>query len=92
MKVDLKDGIHAQEVLYLLCQSFLIMIISFIHPWLAPNVNERVKKKIRNNPVMTYLFVFALAFTATGGHVLQSVLIGFIFFYMKTFLLKLYLK
>ena len=65
----------------------------FVHPPLAGSERERKsQKKIRNNPVMTYLFVFALAFTATGGHVLQSVLIGFIFFYMKTFLLKLYLK
>lgn len=89
MKVVLTDGITPMEVLYLVCQSFIIVLVSFIHPWLAPNVQQKTRRKMQNNVVLTFLFVFSIAFAATSK-IYQAMIIAFLFFYIKAMLLRYY--
>ena len=89
MKVSFEDGLDAQEMLYILCQTFVIVIISFIHPWLAPKVEDKVKSKMRNSIALTMLFVFCIAFSYTVSFV-HSLVITVMFFYVKSFLIKTY--
>lgn len=89
MKVTFEDGLNAQEMLYILCQTFVIVIISFIHPWLAPRVEDRVKSKMRNSIAFTMVFVFCIAFSYTVNLV-HSLVITVLFFYIKSLLVKSY--
>jgi len=89
MKVVLTDGITLMEVMYLLCQSFLVVLVSFIHPWLTPTVDEKTRKKMRQSTILTFLFVFSIAFAATSS-ILQALIISFLFFYLKAVLIKYY--
>ena len=87
MIVSVEDGLSAKEVLYMLCQSIVIVIVSFIHPWLAPKVDERIKAKMRNSTALTMTFVFAIAFTYTVNFT-QSLIVSVLFFYVKAMLIK----
>ncbi len=89
MKVSFEDGLHAQEMLYILCQTFVIVIVSFIHPWLAPRIDEKIKSKMRNSVALTILFVFCIAFSYTMNLV-HSLVITVMFFYVKSLLIKTY--
>jgi Kef-type K+ transport system membrane component KefB len=89
MKVSFEDGLDAQEILYILCQTFIIVIISFIHPWLAPRVEDKVKSKMRNSVALTILFVFCIAFSYTVNFI-HSLMITVMFFYVKSLLIKTY--
>jgi len=89
MKVFFEDGLDAQEILYILCQTFIIVIISFIHPWLAPKADDKVKSKMRNSIALTMLFVFCIAFSYTVNFI-HSLVITVMFFYVKSLLLKAY--
>lgn len=89
MKVSFEDGLHAQEMFYILCQTFVVVIISFIHPWMAPRIDEKIKSKMRNSVALTILFVFCIAFSYTMNFV-HSLLITVMFFYVKSLLIKTY--
>lgn len=89
MIVSVEDGLSAKEVLYMLCQTIVIVIVSFIHPWLAPKVDERIKAKMRNSTALTMMFVFAIAFTYTVNFT-QSLIVSVLFFYVKAMLIKSY--
>jgi len=89
MIVSFTDGLDAQEVLYIFCQTFVIVIISFIHPWLAPKVDDKIKSKMRNSLGVTMLFVFCIAFSYTVNFI-HSILITVLFFYVKSVLIKWY--
>ena len=89
MKVSFEDGLDTQEMLYILCQTFVIVIVSFIHPWLSPRVDDRVKSKMRNSIALTMLFVFCIAFSYTMNFT-HSLVITVMFFYVKSLLIKTY--
>lgn len=89
MKVSFEDGLDTQEMLYILCQTFVIVIISFIHPWIAPKVEDKVKSKMRNSIALTMLFVFCIAFSHTVNFI-HSLVITVMFFYVKSILIKTY--
>jgi len=89
MKVSFEDGFDAQEFFYILCQTFVIVIISFIHPWLAPRVEDKVKSKMRNSLALTMLLVFCIAFSYTVNFI-HSLVITVMFFYVKSLLIKTY--
>jgi Kef-type K+ transport system membrane component KefB len=89
MKVSFEDGLDTQEMVYILCQTFVIVLISFIHPWLAPKVEDKVKSKMRNSIALTMLFVFCIAFSYTVNFI-QSLAITVMFFYVKSLLIKTY--
>ena len=89
MNVVLEDGLSATELLYIFCQTFVIVIISFIHPWLAPKIDDKVKSKMRNSILITILFVFCIAFSNTASF-FQSLIISVLFFYVKSALIKFY--
>lgn len=77
------------DILYLVSHTFIIIILSFIHPWLVPNVDEKTRKKMRNNILLIMLFVFSIAFSQTQnvGH---SLIILTLYFFLKRMLLKFY--
>lgn len=89
MKVLFEDGLNAQEMLYILCQTFVIVIISFIHPWLSPRIDDKTKSKMRNSVALTMLFVFCIAFSYTVNFI-HSLVISVMFFYVKAVLIKTY--
>lgn len=89
MEVVIEDGLSVRELLYLLCQTLVLVMVSFIHPWLAPSIDERQKSRMRKSHVLTFLFVFAAAFSYTNG-IRQSLLIAVLFFYVKSLLVKAY--
>lgn len=89
MIVSFTDGLDAQELLYIFCQTFVIVIISFIHPWLEPKIDEKKKSKMRNSLSLTMLFVFCIAFSYTVNFT-HSILITVLFFYVKSALIKSY--
>ena len=89
MIVSLEDGLNVQEMMYILCQTFVVVIISFIHPWLAPRVHDKIKSKMRNSIGLTILFVFCIAFSQTVDFT-HSLIITVLFFYVKSVLIKSY--
>ena len=86
---NITQNIDLQEILFILCQTFVIVIISFIHPWFAPKIGEDIKNKMRNSIFFTIIFVFCLSFSYTKGFY-QSMFVVFLFFYLKSFLIKLF--
>jgi len=89
MIVSFADGLDVQEMLYILCQTIVIVIVSFIHPWLAPRVDDKVKTRMRNSTALTILFLFCIAYTYTTNF-LHSLIITVLFFYVKSALVKTY--
>ena len=89
MKVSFENGLDAGEILYILCQTFVIVIISFIHPWLALGVKDTIKSKMRNSVALTILFVFCIAFSYTLEFT-HSLVITVMFFYVRSLLIKAY--
>lgn len=87
MIVSIEDGVSAKEMLYMLCQTLVIVIGSFIHPWLAPRVDDKIKSRMRNSTALTIMFVFAIAFTYTVNFT-QSLIVTVLFFYVKSMLIK----
>lgn len=87
MIVSIEDGVSAKEMLYMLCQTLVIVIASFIHPWLAPRVDDKIKSRMRNSTALTMMFVFAIAFTYTVNFT-QSLIVTVLFFYVKSMLIK----
>jgi len=89
MIFSLEDGLKVREMFYILCQTFVIVIISFIHPWLAPRIKHKTKSKMRNSIPITMLFVFCIAFSYTMN-LIHSIMITILFFYVKALLIKAY--
>ena len=89
MKVSFEDGLNAQELLYIFCQTFVIVIISFIHPWLSPRIDDKIKSRMRNSLALTMLFVFCIAYSYTVNFI-HSLVITVMFFYVKEVLTKTY--
>lgn len=87
--VDLDDGLQWDEGLYILAQTFVVMVITFIHPWLAPNAPQKTVQKIRHSAVFTSVFVFALAYSYTMN-LRHSLIITILHFYLKTIVLKMF--
>ena len=91
MGVQLDDGLNWEEAIYLLAQSFVVMVITFIHPWLAPNTSNKTIQNIRKSTAFTTAFVFALAYTYTMN-LRHALIVTVLHFYLKTAVVKLYLK
>lgn len=89
MKVSFEDGLNAQEMLYILCQTLVIVIISFIHPWIASRIDDKTKSKMRNSVALTILFIFCIAYSYTMN-VLHSLAITLMYFHVKEALIKTY--
>ena len=87
--LDLTDGVQWHEVLQLMSQTFLVLIISLIHPWLNPVIPKRVLARMRANTFLTILFVFAIAYTYTLD-IAHSIIVVVLFHYMKAALLRAY--
>lgn len=89
MKVDVEDGLDTKELLYISCQTFVIIVISFIHPWLSPQIDEKVKAKMKKSTLLNMLFVFSIGYSYTVN-ILHSLFICVLFFYFKSLLIKFY--
>ena len=80
------DGI---DLLSIFANSFLIAVVSFISPWLAPTVSDRVKQRMRKSTVFTALFILALAYSYTSDAI-SSLIILLFYFYIRLAILKIY--
>lgn len=89
MNVKVSDGLSVTEVLFLICQSFTIVILSFIHPWMRPEIDDRVRIKMRKSVILNLLFVFCFAFSYTSKFY-QSLIITALFYYLKMMLVRVY--
>lgn len=89
MSVNLEDGIDFEEALLLLSQTMIVVMIGFINPWLNVSVPKDVRIRMQKSPLLGAIFVFALAFSYTRS-IAHSLLIVFLYFYLKTMFIKLY--
>ena len=77
------------DLLSIFANSFLIAVGSFISPWLAPTVSDKVKQKMRRSTILTSFFILCLAYSYTSS-LMSSLIILLFYFYIRMTMLKIY--